>query len=321
MNIGFSFLIVFKLTYRLGNLSLQNYPAVLKHYHDRKIVETLRRSVFTTRHIFTTPWTFEEKRLQFPSCAAIGNHSKRCLRQDFAAFFASLLQRFWQNFALGGITGITIWFGSGGPASPDLQFSPCRKRSPAKGVWQKSDAKSDRSVRKSDRKVTESVPKTKKVIELLLPTSFCGTLNNFWHVPLLRETKDTVRVSLQEYLFTGSSKVTSCGFWHKRVRLWDLLEGGLTVLQERTLTVLLVLPNCGRNYCIINSKPPKGPRRTKNATRSKFTARLSQKKNSRATTKGQDGFRTFSHFLTGFHTFPHLFRIFPPGLFLKLRLS
>ena len=54
--------------------------------------------------------------------------------------------------------------------------SPCRKRSPAKGVWQKSDEKSDRSVRKSDRKVTGSVPKTKKVIELLLPTSFCGTL-------------------------------------------------------------------------------------------------------------------------------------------------
>ena len=54
----------------------------------------------------------------------------------------------------------------------------------------------------------------------------------------IRETKDTVRVSLQEYLFTGSSKVTSCGFWQKRVQLWDLLEGGLTA----TLTVLLVLP-------------------------------------------------------------------------------
>ena len=40
-------------------------------------------------------------------------------------------------------------------------WSPCRKRSPAKGVWQKSDEKSDRSIRKSDRKVTESVPKTK----------------------------------------------------------------------------------------------------------------------------------------------------------------
>ena len=131
-----------------------------------------------------------------------------------------------------------------------------------------------------------------------------------------RETKDTVRVSLQEYLFTGSSKVTSYGrksphahtnkigtstppllrnpntppkrrnfmgmgvfqqkeakmpgahkisvaisgpritggtfmditlfliwFWQKRVRLSDLLEGGLTLLQEPTLTVLLVLPN------------------------------------------------------------------------------
>ena len=52
-----------------------------------------------------------------------------------------------------------------------------------------------------------------------------------------QETKDTVRVSLQEYLFAGSSKVSSCGFWQKRVRLSDLLEGGLTVLQEPTLTV------------------------------------------------------------------------------------
>ena len=55
--------------------------------------------------------------------------------------------------------------------------------------------------------------------------------------------KDTVKVSLQEYLFTGSSKATSCGFWQKRVRLWDLLAGGLAVLQEPTLTVLLVLPS------------------------------------------------------------------------------
>ena len=53
----------------------------------------------------------------------------------------------------------------------------------------------------------------------------------------LRESKDTVRVSLQEYLFTGSSKATSCGFWQKRARLSDLLEGGLTALQEPTLTV------------------------------------------------------------------------------------
>ena len=39
--------------------------------------------------------------------------------------------------------------------------SPCRKRSPAKGVWQKSDEKSDRSIREGDQKVTERVPKTK----------------------------------------------------------------------------------------------------------------------------------------------------------------
>ena len=55
---------------------------------------------------------------------------------------------------------------------PELrEWSPCRKRSPAKGVWQKSDEKSDRSIRKSDRKVTKSVPKTKKK----LSNSFCRT--------------------------------------------------------------------------------------------------------------------------------------------------
>ena len=41
-------------------------------------------------------------------------------------------------------------------------FITLPQRSPAKGVWQKSDEKSDKSVRKSDRKVTERVPKTKK---------------------------------------------------------------------------------------------------------------------------------------------------------------
>ena len=45
-----------------------------------------------------------------------------------------------------------------------------------------------------------------------------GSISQFPDLLALRETKDTVRVSLQEYLFTGSSKVTSCGFWQKRVR-------------------------------------------------------------------------------------------------------
>ena len=48
-------------------------------------------------------------------------------------------------------------------------------------------------------------------------------------------------MSLQDYLFTGSSKVSSCGFGQKRVRFSDLLDRGLTALQEPTLTVLLVL--------------------------------------------------------------------------------
>ena len=39
--------------------------------------------------------------------------------------------------------------------------TPCRKRTPAKGVWQKGD-KRETKIRKSDPKVTERVPKTKK---------------------------------------------------------------------------------------------------------------------------------------------------------------
>ena len=55
--------------------------------------------------------------------------------------------------------------------------SPCRKRSPAKGVWQKSDDKSDRSIEKVTKKrPKESRKRKRKVIKLLLPTSFCGTL-------------------------------------------------------------------------------------------------------------------------------------------------
>ena len=60
---------------------------------------------------------------------------------------------------------------------------------------------------------------------------------------MIRETKDTVRVYLQEYLF-----------FHRLLEshfLWILAEkstvigplgGGLTVLQEPTSTVLLALP-------------------------------------------------------------------------------
>ena len=67
---------------------------------------------------------------------------------------------------------------------------------------------------------------------------------------MFRETKDTVRVSLQEYLFTGSSKVTSCGFWQKRVRLSDLLEGGYNSTPGTYLNSTLgVLPTC----CVVSS--------------------------------------------------------------------
>ena len=39
---------------------------------------------------------------------------------------------------------------------------PAAKKGPAKGVWQKRDEKNDRSIRKSDQKVTERVPKAEK---------------------------------------------------------------------------------------------------------------------------------------------------------------
>ena len=48
-----------------------------------------------------------------------------------------------------------------------ILISPRKSPQIAKNGWQKSDEKSDRSIRKSDQKVTERVPKTKKVIELL----------------------------------------------------------------------------------------------------------------------------------------------------------
>ena len=60
---------------------------------------------------------------------------------------------------------------------PKGHRSLCRRRSPAKGVWQKSDEKKWQKRQKSDQKVTKSVPKIKKVTKLLLRTSFCGTLS------------------------------------------------------------------------------------------------------------------------------------------------
>ena len=55
-------------------------------------------------------------------------------------------------------------------------FNPVAKGVRQKEFGKKRDEKSDRSIRKSDQKVTKRVPKTKEVIELLLPHLFCGTL-------------------------------------------------------------------------------------------------------------------------------------------------
>ena len=58
----------------------------------------------------------------------------------------------------GALSG-TFWFLTITPAGFP---HPAAKGSAAKGVWQKSDEKSDRSIRKSDQKVTERVPKEAK---------------------------------------------------------------------------------------------------------------------------------------------------------------
>ena len=51
-------------------------------------------------------------------------------------------------------------------------MAPGRERRPAKRVWQKSEGKSDRSVRKSDQEVPQNETKKKGPTELLLPTSY-----------------------------------------------------------------------------------------------------------------------------------------------------
>ena len=66
--------------------------------------------------------------------------------------------------------------------------------------------------------------------------------------PLLQAEKPRIRLGCpsRSTFSQAPRKLLSCGFWQKRVRLSDLLEGGLTVLQEPTLTVLLVLPSLAR---------------------------------------------------------------------------
>ena len=88
-----------------------------------------------------------------------------------------------------------------------VKKSPCRKRSPAKGVWQKSDKqKSDKSVRKSDRKVTESVPKTKKsdrtpfAALLLRHPEKKFTANSSTPTPVFRPSREETQTMVREKL-------------------------------------------------------------------------------------------------------------------------
>ena len=114
---------------------------------------------------------------------------------------------------------------------------------------------------------------------------------HFWVPILVRETKDAVRVSLQEYLFTGSSKGASCGFWQKRVRLSQKnprahknrigtippppLKRGIFMDMEVFLEHLVWSNTAGLQFLGPLARTdflsalcglPKGARRTKNAT-------------------------------------------------------
>ena len=71
----------------------------------------------------------------------------------------------------------------------------CRKRSPAKGVWQKSHEKSDRRIRQGDQKVTERVPKTKKSDR----TPFADL--SLWH-PEIRKVWVSIKFLSAKFGFT-----------------------------------------------------------------------------------------------------------------------
>ena len=84
-----------------------------------------------------------------------------------------------------------------GQESPDdclIKFcdSPYRKRSPAKGVWQKTRRKSDRSIRKSDPKSDRKSPENEKsdrtpfVVDLLLRHPERQFIRSLWVIFLLR---------------------------------------------------------------------------------------------------------------------------------------
>ena len=89
---------------------------------------------------------------------------------------------------LANVPSFRLW--GGGPGIS--KFTPATKGVRQKEFGKKANEKSDRNIRKSDQKVAERVPKTRKVIELLLPTSFRGTLKKSW--------LSSARVALQERL-------------------------------------------------------------------------------------------------------------------------
>ena len=90
-----------------------------------------------------------------------------------------------------------------------------QKESGKRSLAKKRDEKSDRSIRESDQKVTERAPKTKKkVIELLLPTSFCGTLKNVQE--LLAALWPHCSRVLNMSLCVGSFQISNSSPGHKR---------------------------------------------------------------------------------------------------------
>ena len=96
--------------------------------------------------------------IYFPICDNFA-HLSCVMNETKHQQFCTKLERICDNFVNAPFSGMIII----------NHYSTCRKRSPAKGVWQKSDEK----VIEASQKVING----EKVIEVLLPTSFCGTLN------------------------------------------------------------------------------------------------------------------------------------------------
>ena len=127
-------------------------------------------------------------------------------------------------------------------------FSPCRKRSPAKGVWQKSDEISDRSIRKKWPRGDRNSPETKKSDR----TPFADLLLRHPELsgPMLRAiARLSQRYPLQRYplLWYGVVRVSMWPNW-VRAELVQREVSGKKFQVKLTVTVLLI-PGLSYHSC------------------------------------------------------------------------